>query len=76
VWRSVVLCFSDVIVCIVLDWLAAGLDPSKSVLFIQSKVPEHAELALLLSMITPLGWLERIPTYKDQKRERIYITRL
>jgi tryptophanyl-tRNA synthetase len=53
----------------VLDWLAAGLDPSKSVLFIQSKVPEHAELALLLSMITPLGWLERIPTYKDQLRE-------
>lgn len=53
----------------VLDWLAAGLDPEKSVLFIQSRVPEHAELSLLLSMITPLGWLERIPTYKDQLRE-------
>ncbi len=53
----------------VLDWLAAGLDPAKSVLFIQSRVPEHAELALLLSMITPLGWLERIPTYKEQLRE-------
>ncbi|MBI4395995.1 MAG: tryptophan--tRNA ligase [Elusimicrobia bacterium] len=53
----------------VLDWLAAGLDPEKSVIFQQSRVPEHAELALLLSMITPLGWLERIPTYKEQLRE-------
>jgi tryptophanyl-tRNA synthetase len=53
----------------VLDWLAAGLDPEKSVIFQQSRVPEHAELSLLLSMITPLGWLERIPTYKDQLRE-------
>jgi tryptophanyl-tRNA synthetase len=53
----------------VLDWLAAGLDPEKSVLFIQSRVPEHSELALLFSMITPLGWLERIPTYKEQLRE-------
>lgn len=53
----------------VLDWLAAGLDPAKSVIFVQSRVPEHAELALLFSMITPLGWLERIPTYKDQLRE-------
>ena len=53
----------------VLDWLAAGLDPEKSVIFQQSRVPEHAELALLFSMITPLGWLERIPTYKDQLRE-------
>jgi len=49
------------------DWLAAGLDPEKSVLFLQSHVPEHAELHLLLSMITPLGWLERVPTYKEQK---------
>lgn len=53
----------------VLDWLAAGLDPEKSVMFIQSHVPEHSELALLFSMITPLGWLERIPTYKEQLRE-------
>lgn len=50
---------------IAIDWLAAGLDPSKCVLFIQSSVPEHAELNLLLSMITPLGWLERVPTYKE-----------
>ncbi|MGA7366050.1 MAG: tryptophan--tRNA ligase, partial [Candidatus Sulfotelmatobacter sp.] len=50
-----------------LDWLAAGLDPEKSVLFIQSHVPAHAELHLLLSMITPLGWLERVPTYKEQR---------
>ena len=50
----------------VIDWLAAGVDPSQATLFIQSKVPEHAELFLLLSMGTPLGWLERVPTYKDQ----------
>ena len=49
------------------DWLAAGLDPAKSVLFLQSHVPAHAELHLLLSMITPLGWLERVPTYKEQR---------
>jgi tryptophanyl-tRNA synthetase len=49
------------------DWLAAGLDPGKSVLFLQSHVPAHAELHLLLSMITPLGWLERVPTYKEQR---------
>ena len=48
------------------DWLSAGLSPDKSTLFIQSKVPEHAELYLLLSMITPVPWLERNPTYKDQ----------
>jgi tryptophanyl-tRNA synthetase len=53
----------------VLDWLAAGLDPKKSVIFQQSRVGEHAELSVLLSMITPLGWLERIPTYKEQLRE-------
>jgi tryptophanyl-tRNA synthetase len=47
------------------DWLAAGLDPKKSTLFVQSAVPEHAELNLLLTMITPLGWLERVPTYKE-----------
>jgi len=49
-----------------IDWLAAGIDPSKATLFIQSRVPEHAELTLLLGMSTPLGWLERVPTYKDQ----------
>ncbi|HUN88227.1 MAG TPA: tryptophan--tRNA ligase [Terriglobales bacterium] len=53
------------------DWLAAGLDPQKSVIFTQSHVPQHAELFLLLSMITPLGWLERVPTYKEQ-RENIH----
>ncbi|QFY89929.1 tryptophan--tRNA ligase [Magnetovirga frankeli] len=51
----------------VIDWLAAGIDPDKARLFIQSQVPEHAELHLLLSMITPLGWLERVPSYKDQQ---------
>ena len=53
----------------VVDWLAAGLDPQKSTLFIQSTVREHAELFLLLSMITPLAWLERNPTYKEMKDE-------
>lgn len=53
----------------VIDWLAAGIDPAQSVLFIQSRVPEHAELHTLLSMITPLGWLERVPTYKDQQEK-------
>jgi len=52
---------------VALDWLAAGLDPQRSTLFIQSHVPQHAELHLLLSMITPLGWLERVPTYKEQR---------
>jgi tryptophanyl-tRNA synthetase len=51
------------------DWLAAGIDPSQATLFIQSKVPEHAELHLLMSMMTPLGWLERVPTYKDQQEK-------
>jgi tryptophanyl-tRNA synthetase len=53
----------------VIDWLAAGIDPSQATLFIQSRVPEHAELHLLLSMATPLGWLERVPTYKDQQEK-------
>src|ERR1700691_3046049 len=52
---------------VALDWLAAGLDPEKCVIFIQSHVPAHAELHLLFSMITPLGWLERVPTYKEQR---------
>ena len=53
----------------VIDWLAAGINPAQATLFIQSRVPEHAELHLLLSMITPLGWLERVPTYKDQQEK-------
>ena len=52
-----------------IDWLAAGLNPGVATLFVQSKVPEHAELHLLLSMITPLGWLERVPSYKDQQTQ-------
>ena len=52
---------------VLLDWLAAGLDPARCTMFIQSHVPQHAELHLLLSMITPLGWLERVPTYKEQQ---------
>ena len=55
----------------VIDWLAVGLDPQKSTLFVQSAVKEHAELFLLLSMITPLAWLERNPTYKEMKEELI-----
>ena len=51
------------------DWLAAGLDPHKCTIFIQSNVPEHAELHVLFSMITPLPWLERVPTYKEQQQE-------
>ena len=50
----------------VTDWLAAGLDPNKATFFVQSRLPEHAELHLLFSMVTPLSWLERVPTYKEQ----------
>lgn len=57
------------ITSMMVDWLAAGLDPQKSTLFVQSAVKEHAELFLLLSMITPLAWLERNPTYKEMKAE-------
>lgn len=53
----------------VIDWLAAGVNPGEATLFIQSRIPEHAELHLLLSMITPLGWLERVPSYKDQQEK-------
>ncbi len=53
----------------VIDWLACGINPGEATLFIQSRVPEHAELHLLLSMITPLGWLERVPSYKDQQEK-------
>ena len=55
----------------VIDWLAAGIDPALSTLFVQSRIPEHAELHTLLSMITPLGWLERVPTYKDQQEKLV-----
>src|SRR3546814_927736 len=61
-WSSDV-CSSDLDMAV--DWLAAGVSPSSATLFIQSQVPEHAELHLLLSMICPLGWLERVPSYKE-----------
>ena len=60
---------ADTVWEMVIDWLAAGLDPNRSTLFIQSRVPEHAELFLLLGMTTPVGWLERVPTYKDQQQK-------
>jgi tryptophanyl-tRNA synthetase len=53
----------------VVDWLASGVDPNQATLFVQSRVPEHAELFLLLGMMSPLGWLERVPTYKDQQEK-------
>jgi len=59
----------DIGVDMVIDWLAAGVDPNQATIFVQSQVPEHAELHLLLSMMTPLGWLERVPTYKDQQEK-------
>ncbi|MGD0020673.1 MAG: tryptophan--tRNA ligase [Smithellaceae bacterium] len=59
----------DNIISMVIDWLSVGLDPQKSTLFVQSAIKEHAELFLLLSMITPLAWLERNPTYKEMKAE-------
>ena len=62
-------CIKDNGVNMVVDWLAAGLDPQKSTLFVQSAVKEHAELFLLLSMITPLAWLQRNPTYKEMQAE-------
>jgi tryptophanyl-tRNA synthetase len=57
----------DNTVVMVTDWLAAGLDPKKAVIFVQSLVPEHAELHIYFSAVTPLGWLERVPTYKEQR---------
>ena len=54
---------------VALDWLGAGLDPDRATLFVQSWVPQHAELHLLFSMITPLGWLERVPSYKEQQQQ-------
>ncbi len=59
----------DNILSIAIDWLSAGVDPDKSVVFVQSNVKEHAELHLLLSMVTPLAWVERVPTYKEQLRQ-------
>ena len=53
----------------VTDWIASGIDPARTTIFVQSSVPEHAELHLLLSMITPLGWLERVPTYKETQHQ-------
>ncbi|MDE0460258.1 MAG: tryptophan--tRNA ligase, partial [Chromatiales bacterium] len=60
---------SETVWDMVIDWLAAGIDPGDAKLFIQSRVYEHAELHLLLSMVTPLGWLERVPSYKDQQEK-------
>jgi tryptophanyl-tRNA synthetase len=61
--------FESNVLDMVIDWLACGVNPGSASLFVQSKVPEHAELHLLLSMITPLGWLERVPSYKDQQEK-------
>ncbi len=60
---------ADTVWDMIIDWLACGLDPNRCTIFIQSRVPEHAELSLLLGMITPVGWLERVPTYKDQQQK-------
>lgn len=74
-WHALTTSYDDVQVIensvwdMVIDWLAAGVDPNQATIFIQSRVPEHAELHLLLSMMTPLGWLERVPTYKDQQEK-------
>lgn len=59
----------DNILDMAIDWIACGIDPEKSILFVQSQVPEHLELAMIFGCITPLGWLERNPTYKEQLRE-------
>ena len=63
------LALEEYVMDMVIDWLAAGVDPAAATLFVQSRVPEHAELHLLLSMMTPLGWLERVPSYKDQQEK-------
>lgn len=74
-WHGLTTCYDEPGVIenalwdMVIDWLACGINPSLSTLFIQSWVPEHAQLHLLLSMITPLGWLERVPTFKDQQEK-------
>ena len=61
--------FEDNVLDMVIDWLAAGVDPEKAALFVQSRVPQHAELHLLLSMVTPLSWLERVPSYKEIREQ-------
>ena len=61
--------FEENVIDMVIDWLAVGVNPGSAALFVQSKIPEHAELHLLLSMLTPLGWLERVPSYKDQQKK-------
>ena len=61
--------FDEHVIDMVIDWLAVGVNPSSAALFVQSKIPEHAELHLLLSMLIPLGWLERVPSYKDQQEK-------
>jgi len=72
-WHALTTHYEDVSILeqsvwdMVIDWLAVGVNPGSATLFIQSRIPEHAELHLLLSMVTPLGWLERVPTYKDQQ---------
>ena len=74
-WHSLTTDYADTsgirenILEVAIDWLAAGLDPARSVLFVQSQIKEHAELHLLLSMITPVSWLERVPTYKEQQQQ-------
>ena len=74
-WHALTTSYDDVrgieeaVADMLVDWFAVGIDPGKANLFIQSRIPEHAELHLLLSMITPLGWLERVPTYKDQQEK-------
>ncbi|MCX5857302.1 MAG: tryptophan--tRNA ligase [Deltaproteobacteria bacterium] len=74
-WHALTSDYSDTVnlrdnrIDMVIDWLSAGLDPEKSTLFVQSSVKEHAELFLILSMITPLAWLERNPTYKEMRAE-------
>jgi tryptophanyl-tRNA synthetase len=74
-WHSLTTDYADTstirenILEVAADWLAAGLDPDRSVLFVQSLVPEHAELHLLLSMVTPVPWLERVPTYKEVQQQ-------
>ncbi len=61
--------FEENVLDMVIDWLAVGVNPGSAALFVQSRIPEHAELHLLLSMLTPLGWLERVPSYKDQQEK-------
>ena len=74
-WHALTTHYDDIAVIgantheMVIDWLASGIDPSQATLFVQTRVPQHAELHLLLSMMAPLSWLERVPTYKDQQEK-------